>query len=248
DAWRTMVFGAFVVACVGLLLILPFTWSGGGGPPGNRYLLSAYPVLFFLTPGLTTSIPAIAAWIGGLLFTVKLLVTPFDAAKFTWTVAESGPLRMLPVELTMAQDLPVMLATAPVRGRVQYGHDPFLLLYFLDENAFPPEPDGMWVSADGRADIIVRAVDPIAHLEVEAWSPVVTTLSLSMGAGTTRVDLKPGEIARFNLPADGIRGIADHRYLLTAESSEGFVPSARDPASQDHRHLGAQMRFRPVSR
>jgi hypothetical protein len=248
ESWRVMIFLTFVLASAGLLLLLPFTWSGGGGPPGNRYLLSAYPVLFFLIPPLGTALPALLAWIGGAMFTVKLLVMPFEAAKFTWTIAEEGPLRMLPVELTMAGDLPVMLTTAPVRGRVQYGHDPFVLMYFLDENAFPPEPEGMWVSADGRADIIVRAVDPIDHLEVEAWSPIATTLTLSMGAGETSIDLEPGKLERFDLPAIGIRGPGDHRYLLTAEASEGFVPRARDPASQDYRNLGAQLRFRPVSR
>ena len=25
----------------------PYSWSGGGGPPGNRYFLSLYPPLFF---------------------------------------------------------------------------------------------------------------------------------------------------------------------------------------------------------
>lgn len=248
DGWRQMVFGTFVLASIGLLLIVPFTWSGGGGPPGNRYLLSAYPVLFFLVPPIATALPGALAWMGGALFTAKLLVTPFESAKFTWRVAETGPARLLPVELTMAGDLPVMLTTGPLRGRVQYGHDPFLLLYFLDENAFPPEPDGMWVSANGRADIIVRAVDPVAHLEVEAWSPIETTLTLSMGAGRKEIRLKPFEVARFQLPADGIYGVNDYRYLMTAQASDGFVPHARDPASQDYRHLGAQVRFRPVSR
>jgi hypothetical protein len=83
---------------------------------------------------------------------------------------------------------------------------------------------------------------------VEAWSPIATTLTLSMGAGETSINLEPGTPGRFDLPADGIRGPGDHRYLLTARASEGFVPRARDPASQDYRNLGAQLRFRPVSR
>jgi len=247
EAWRLIIFGTFVAACVGLLLLLPFTWSGGGGPPGNRYLLSAYPVLFFLTPPLVSAVPGLLAWLGGALFTAKLLVTPFEMAKFTWRLAETGPARILPVELTMYGDLPVALTTNPVRARVQYGHDPFLLLYFLDERAFPPEPSGMWVSADGRADIIVRAVDPIDHLAMEAWSPIATTLTISMGEGETRIDLKPGVLEKFNLPADGVPGVTGYVYLMSAEVSDGFVPRAVDPNSTDYRHLGAQLRFRPVS-
>ena len=33
-----------------LLVFAPYSWSGGGGPPGNRYFMSLYPALLFLTP------------------------------------------------------------------------------------------------------------------------------------------------------------------------------------------------------
>ncbi|MGE3707626.1 MAG: hypothetical protein AB7I13_20315, partial [Vicinamibacterales bacterium] len=33
DPWRVLTFAAFALAAVALLLITPFTWSGGGGPP-----------------------------------------------------------------------------------------------------------------------------------------------------------------------------------------------------------------------
>jgi hypothetical protein len=246
DAWRVLTFGSFVLATVGLLLVLPFTWSGGGGPPGNRYLLGAYPVLFFLVPPLPSALPGLLAWIGGALFTAKMLVSPFVAAKFTWELTERGPARRLPVELTMAQDLPVMLAQ-PLRGRVQYGHDPFLLLYFLDQNAWPPEPEGMWVSGSGRAEIIVRAVDPIDHLSVEAQSPVATTLTLSIGGEEVTVALQPNRVAAFDVPASGIRSQFGYAYLMTALSSDGFVPHLR-LGNGDYRNLGAQVRFRPVGR
>ena len=56
---------------------------------------------------------------------------PFVAAKYTYLMTESGPARILPVELTMANDLPVMLSSSPLRGHIPYGEDPFMLLYFL---------------------------------------------------------------------------------------------------------------------
>jgi hypothetical protein len=146
----------------------------------------------------------------------------------------------------MAQDLPVMLAQ-PLRGRVQYGHDPFLLLYFLDQNAWPPEPEGMWVSGSGRAEIIVRAVDPIDHLSVEAQSPVATTLTLSIGGEEVTVALQPNRVAAFDVPASGIRSQFGYAYLMTALSSDGFVPHLR-LGNGDYRNLGAQVRFRPVGR
>lgn len=246
DVWRILIFGTFVAASLGLLLIVPFTWSGGGGPPGNRYLVSAYPILFFLVPPLESAIPGLFAWIGGAIFTAKILVTPFESANFTWLISERGPLRRLPVELTMPNDLPVMLAQ-PQRGRVRYGDEPFMFLYFLDQNAWPPEPEGMWVSGAGRADIIVRTVDPIGHLVVEAESPIATVLTVSMGAEEVRATLQPRKGVTFQVPAgEGVHGRDGHAYLLSAQSSEGFVPHVVDRMSPDYRNLGAQLRFRPA--
>ena len=121
------------------LVYLPWTWSGGGGPPGNRYFLSAYPLVLFLVPAGISIAPGLLAWVGGALFTVKMLVSPFWAAKFPYLVTEKGPARRLPVELTMANDLPVRLAQ-PLRAPIQYRNDPGVKLYFLDQNAWPPEP------------------------------------------------------------------------------------------------------------
>jgi hypothetical protein len=247
DRWRLLIVGGFGAATVVLLLILPFTWSGGGGPPGNRYMVSAYAVLFFVVPRLTSVVPGGVAWAVGALFTAKMLMNPFVAAKYPYLTTEKGPARRLPVELTMAQDLPVMLDGT--RGRIPYGNPPSrVLLYFLDQNAFAPEPAGMWVSGAGRADIIVRSVDPIEHLSVEAHSPIRTILTVSMGAGAVSVPIEPGRISAFEVPASGVRGFQGYAYLLTARSSEGFVPHLMDPQSRDYRNLGAQMRFSAVTR
>jgi hypothetical protein len=172
-----------------------------------------------------------------------MLLNPFAAAKFTYLTTEKGPARRLPVELTMANDLPIMLDAS--RARIPYG-DPRVLLYFMDQNASPPEPAGMWVSGSGRADILVRSVGRIHHLVVEAESPIRTVLTVSMGAGPTSIGLEPGKIVHVEVPADGARGLQSYAYLLTAQSSEGFVPHVLDPMSQDYRNLGAQVRFKAV--
>ncbi len=248
DPWRILIFGTFVTASIGLLLIVPFTWSGGGGPPGNRYLVSAYPILLFLVPPLESLVPGLFAWLVGAFFTAKILVTPFESAKFTWLISERGPLRRLPVELTMPNDLPTRLAQ-PLRARVRYGDEPFMFLYFLDQNAWPPEPEGMWVSGAGRADVIVRTVDPVDRLVVEAESPIATELTVSMGAGEVRTSLQPRKPVTFEVPAGGgVHGRDGHAYLLQAQSSQGFVPHVFDRVSPDYRNLGAQLRFRPISR
>lgn len=245
-AWRVLAFLALAASTMVLLIFLPYSWSGGGGPPGNRYFLNLYPVVFFLTPALGSMAAPTVAAIGGALFTAHMLLHPFVTAKYTYLMTESGPARWLPVEITMANDLPVMLTVAPLRGRILYGHDPFMLLYFLDQNAFPPEPMGMWVG-NRRADIIVRAEDPIDHLAVTAESPIRTTLTVSMGAQTVAVPITPNNPVSFNLPARGVRDQWSYAYLLSTKSSDAFVPHLADPKSGDYRTLGAQLRFSAVT-
>jgi hypothetical protein len=245
DAWRVLTFLGFAVASALLLLVLPFTWSGGGGPPGNRYALSAYPVLLFLMPPTASTIPGLTAWLVGALFTAKMLVSPFGAAKFTWELYERGMARRLPVELPMSQDLPVALAQ-PMRSPIPYSN-PGLRLSFLDQNAWPPEPPGMWVSGAGRAEIILRAERPVRQLAVEAESPIRTTLTVTLGGDAVTTTLQPGKPVAFDVPAGRpVPGrYGDSVYLLTTHSSDGFVPHLVD-GSPDYRNLGALVRFRAV--
>jgi hypothetical protein len=250
DHWRWAILLVFLASVVVMLLLWPFTWSGGGGPIGNRYLLPIYPALLFLMPPGHIAWVGLLGWAGGALFTAKILANPFVAAKYPFLIAERGAARRLPVELTMVTDLPVMVA-GPTRARIPYGHTPTMQLFFLDQNSFPPEPPGMWVAGGRRTDIIVRTNDPLDHLAVEAESPIPTVLTISMGSAPVTVSLVPGRVATFNVPARGVlyeRYGESHAYVLSARSSEGFVPALRDPAApaRDYRNLGALLRFAAV--
>ena len=257
EPWRVLIVAGACGATLFLLLFLPYSWSGGGGPPGNRYFLGIYPVLFFLIPRVR-GWHGILAFAGGALFTAKILVNPFVSAKNTWEIAERGLARRLPVELTMANDLPVMLAQPP-RGHIPYQNGREVLLYFLDTHAFPPEPVGvrpdgstlwgMWVSGSGRADIIVRADYPIDAIQVDAESPILTVLTMTLGSEAVSISLTPRKPVSFTVLASGVQGWKDYDYLLTVTSSEGFVPKLLDPTgtSSDSRNLGALVRFSPVT-
>jgi hypothetical protein len=247
--WRVLTFLAVVASALALLVLAPFTWSGGGGPPGNRYFMSVYAAIFFLTPPLTSIAPGLLALVGGTLFTAKMLVNPFVAAKFPNQTTERGFARRLPVELTMANDLPIML-----EGGRAHAWFSDVLMYFLDEHAYTPEQidgegnRGVWIAGDGRADILVRCEWPIDHLVVTASSPIRTVFTISMGSSEARVQLEPGKPMTFDVPASGVRDLNSHAYLLRARSSEGFSEHLRDPASSDLRNLGVLMRFHAVPR
>ena len=127
-----------------------------------------------------------------------------------------------------------------------------VLLYFLDEHAYPPEQidaaghTGVWVAGDGRADIIMRCDWPIDHLQMTVESPVPTVFIASAGREQIRVPLTPGKPATFDLPASGVRDFTSYAYLLSLRSTEGFTEHLRDPDSKDYRNLGVLMRFTPV--
>jgi hypothetical protein len=245
--WRVFTFLAVVASALALIVLAPFTWSGGGGPPGNRYFMSVYAAMFFLTPPLSSAVPPLLAWIGGAMFTAKMLVNPFVAAKFPNQTTERGFARKLPVELTMANDLPIMLEG--VRAHAWFSD---VLLYFLDEHAYSPEridPEGhqgVWIAADGRADILVRCDWPIDHLTMTAESRTPTVFIVSMGGPESRVPLEPGKPKTFDVPASGVRDLRSHAYLLSAQSTGGFTPHLQDPATDDKRSLGVLVRFTAV--
>jgi hypothetical protein len=247
DLWPGAIFVTIVASALLLLFIFPYTWSGGGGPPGNRYFLSLYPALFFLVPPLASPWPGLVAWAGGALFTAKMLVNPFVAAKFTYETTERGFARRLPVEVTMANDLPVMLDS--LRTHIWFSD---VLLYFLDRHAYVPEvvepPDGraIWIAGDGRADILVRSEWPIDHLTVTAETRIPTTFRVSMGGAESRIPMLPGKPVTFDVGAAGVRGLNSYAYLLSASSSDGFTPHLLDPGSDDYRNLGVMMRFKAV--
>jgi hypothetical protein len=246
--WRLLIALAVVGSAIGLLILAPYSWSGGGGPTGNRYIIGVYAAIFFLTPPMASSAPALLAWIGGALFTAKLLVNPFVAAKSPYLATERGFARWLPVEITMANDLPIALVEGP-RAHSWFND---VLLYFLDEHAYPPEVidsegrAGVWVAGDGRADIIMRSDWRIDHLRMTVESRVPTVFVVSAGANRMTVPLTPDKPVTFDLPASGVRDFTSYAYLLSARSTEGFTEHLRNPDSKDYRNLGVLMRFAAV--
>lgn len=244
EAWRVLTFLTVAASEVIVLLFLPYSWSGGGGPPGNRYFLSLYSAVFFLTPPVESLAPGVLAWAGGALFTARLLIDPFGAAKFPYLMAEHGAVRRLPVELTMANDLPIMLD--PHRSHLPYGHDPTVLLYFLDENAYPPDPAGIWVSGSGRSDIVVRTEHAIDRFTVAARSPIHTVFTVSAGAAPSQASLAPNRPATLQVAASGVKGLRSYEYLLSVRSSDAFVPHLQDPSSTDFRNLGVLIELQAV--
>ncbi len=235
-----LILGTVAATAVGTIVYMPYTWSGGGGPSGNRYFLSIYPALFFITPRLASLGPVAAAWIGGGLFTAHILANPFVAAKEPYLAVERGLLRALPVELTMVNDLPIN--RYPPRARIEYG-DPPVLLYYMDHNVYGPEPPGIWVAGGRRTEIIVRSGPRIAEATLTLRSRVANSVEVRMGGEAQRIDLDPGVAREITLRPEGVYSRRSWAYLLSVRSESGFVPRLVEPGTTDGRYLGVALRI-----
>jgi len=220
------------------LAILPYTWSGGGGPFGNRYFLPAYAVLFFFLPPVQSLAAPLAAWAGGALFTAQLVLNPFFTARYPYYNLDHGAVRLLPIELTMVNDLPVMLD----RNRVQikYGADPELSLYLLDRNAYPPEPAGLWFAGRRRGDVVVRTPEKLTSMRLRVTSAVDGDVRVSFAGQQTTLAMKRGETVEVTFAdPEGVYADRGYGYVLSVKPSEGTVPRNNDPKTNDRRFLGA---------
>ena len=153
--WQWLTLAAGVGSAVVLLLYMPFTYSGGGGPVGNRYFLGIYGVFLFLVPPLQTAVPGWWRWRSAGLFVAQILSNPFYASFHPGEHSKTGLYRLLPTELTMVNDLPVNVS--PSRSRQPLGGTPPVSAYFIDDNVYNREGDAFWVRGESRADILLRA-------------------------------------------------------------------------------------------
>jgi hypothetical protein len=234
-SWQTMAFVTLAASIVALLALAPDTWNGGGGPPGNRYFLSLYPVLFFLLPAGTPRWTSIAALLGFAVM-APLLAHPVAASLEPWHNVEHGIPRRLPVELTLADNLPVRLDLN--RSRLDLNG---ALLYEMDENAFLPEQTArFWVAGAARAEMILRTDRSIEQATLSFHSPVSNHVTVSLGRARAAIDLQPdgdGTVVLKPGPGAAYNG-GSRAYTFVVTTTNGFVPAEVDPKSRDTRFLG----------
>jgi hypothetical protein len=234
-SWQVVSFVTLAASAVVLLVEAPDTWNGGGGPPGNRYFLSLYPVLFFLLPAGTSRWTPIAALLG-FAVTGPLLARPIAASYEPWHNVEHGITRLLPVELTLADNLPVRLDWVRMRLDIDGA-----LMYEMDGNAFLPEQQKrFWVAGAARAEMILRTDRSIQKATFQLHSAVANHVTISLGRGHASIDLPADGDGTVALdPGDGAlyRG-GSRAYNFVVTTTNGFVPANVDQKSQDKRYLG----------
>jgi hypothetical protein len=264
--WQWLTLAAAVITAVVLLIYMPFTWSGGGGPIGNRYFLGTYGVFLFLVPPLQTAAAGVLTTGLSALFVAPLVTGPLQATRHPAAHAKTGLFRWLPTELTMVNDLPINVL--PDRIRQPLGGDPPVLGYFLDDNAYNREGDAFWVRGESSADILLRAriqteadvagVQMSRSLRIDRLTvmletgPMPNRVVISTGGDRRMVDMAPSSRQTVELAMPhGMPYKYDPRfptnyvYMVTISSSTGFVPMFTNGA-RDSRFLGVMVRLIPA--
>lgn len=256
--WQWLTLGAALVGAIALLLYMPYTYSGGGGPVGNRYFFSFYPLFLFLLPGIRSVRPVLIALGVGALFTAKLAINPFYSAFNPGEPAKAGPLRLLPIELTLLNDLPV--SADAKRARLRVTPEPSLFAYFPDDGAYEPEEEWFWVRGGERADVILRAPAPngkplrIRRLTVQIVNggvPNRVRVSGGFFSGET-LELKPDEARTVVIrPGGGVPfkpwvHPTNYVYTISISTTAGAAPFLETNGENlDPRYLGARVRLVP---
>jgi hypothetical protein len=265
--WQWLTLAGGLGSAVFLLLYMPYTWSGGGGPVGNRYFLGTYAVFLFLLPPLQTAVGGLLAMAISSLFVAPILSNPFWATTHPQDHSKTGLFKLLPIELTMVNDLPVNVA--PTRTRVPLGGTPTMFGYFIDDNVYGLEGDRFWVRGESSADILLRArlgieiIDgttpppPPRSLKIESLEvqletgPKPNRVSVSNGYESHVEDMPAGSQRSFTMQMpDGVPYRPDNAnptnyvYRLTITNSSGFVPMFENGAN-DSRFLGVMVKLVP---
>lgn len=254
--WQWLVLGSAVAQILLFVISLPYTWFGGGGSVGNRYFVGTYGIFLFLMPPVTSIALAAVPWLVGCLFVGKLVVNPFVSSFKPGTYADAGPLRMLPVELSNINDLPINTDSA--RVRVWFGDDPDrqagtkdpgFQIYFLDMNAFREADKTFWVRGEARSDFLIKTDRPMKRLTLTfVTGPYPATITARVGRRAQEIVMGPGESRQITfalergfpyLKVDD--GLPRFVWSASISSSSGFVP-AFEGGGTDTRFLGVRVK------
>lgn len=248
--WQWLVLASALAQGLVFIISTPYTWSGGG--VGNRYFFGGYGVMLFLLPPVELLGTALLPWIVGGLFMAPSVLNPFYVSFKPSEIAKTGPFRLLPVELTLLNDLPVFTEGA-ARARAEFGGlgetDPKFFVSFLDDNVLGREQDrSFWTRGDSRADMVFKVGTPLnrAVFTVTA-GPVPIEVKISVNGRSREMRLQPGESGRIAIAMpDGLPYEKEVEGALLwnvrIDTKGGFTPIFFDPTSSDSQYHGARIK------
>ena len=260
--WQWFVALAVAGGAIGLLAYMPYTYSGGGGPVGNRYFLSFYPLFLFLMPPLRSAWPALIALVIGALFIAKVTLNPFYSSFHPGEHAKAGPLRMLPdrtvaAERSAGQRRSGAVEASPAR------HAAIIVLFrgrrrvcagggfLLGEGGTARRPAHQRArrrdpgSGHGVAEDSDHARRDHQHGDRERGRGLDRRPPRENDARARRAARRRA-LARPGVPYKPALFPMGYVYTISVSTSAGVTPFLMHPESSDSRYLGARVRIVPL--
>ena len=229
---------------------LPYTWIGGGGRWATATSWARTACSCSCCRRSSRRALALVPWIVGALFIAPLVLNPFVGSFRPGDNAKRGPLRMLPVELTLSttcRSTPSVARAGVVRRQSRAGRSR-LPVSFLDDNAYGREADkSFWVRGESRAEFLSRrTADPEGGVHACGRARSRPT-SPPIGGRAQRVHLDAGETQQVTSRSrPGLSVREDGRVgRIGLELARGFTPIFHDANATDARYLG--VRVKPCS-
>jgi len=242
DGWLILVaiFGEILIYVV----LMPDNFGGGGGSLANRYFMGIYPLFLFLPRIKVLHKEIIAGWAAAALFIAPILMSPVMAGHAPAAHAKRFPYTLLPVELTLINDLPTN--TNPSAFRQQWGRPKFddRFLYFLNDNYNPKhdEEDGWWTLGDRKLDVVLRTWFPVKEIVFHLLNNprLENEITIWVNGKKKTIFLGPRQKGELRFPVgDGFQVRVSHMYRVKIQAAKGSTPYFEDAQSDEKRWLGA---------
>ncbi|HEX5757977.1 MAG TPA: hypothetical protein VF121_02180 [Thermoanaerobaculia bacterium] len=185
DRGRWAIVPAVALAALGLLLVRPFNFYGGGGALANRYFLPLYPALWFLVAR-----PRRAGWVAAVAALAAPFLWPLWAHPRAFPVGEDG--RYAYVSELARRLLPYETTQSHLPGGRDVTHHGLWVKSLTP--AVGPVGGGrsLRLSAGGPGELLVGSPEPLE------------AVVLRFGGGApTRIEIEGGEIGGRMFGADG---------------------------------------------
>ena len=251
DRWLILV--ALAGEILIYIVLMPDNYGGGGGSLGNRYFLGIYPLFLFLPDIKIKTKEFLVAWGMAALFIGQILLAPLQSSARPSTHGKKPPFTLLPVELTLINELPTN--TNPYAFRQQWGSPSYedRFVYFLNDNFNRKDPgeEGWWTLGDRKTDFILRTFFPVKEVAVHLLSNprLSNRITVTVNGRTQRVTLGANEKATLRFPVgNGFQDRQAHLYRLKIKADKGSIPYFENESSQERRRLGVFFELEVVAK
>jgi hypothetical protein len=244
--YQWLVFMTLSAEILVYIVLMPDNYAGGGGALANRYFLNIYPLFLFLPLAKRRVKELAISWIVAAIFISPILLSPSIHSHYPSTHAKKLPFKLLPVEMTLLNNLPTNTTTWAFRQEV--GTPPHIgWLHFLDDNFYRRQKEsqvekrGFWTRGSATTETILKTYYPVERLDFHLLNNprMRNEITVQVGGEKKRITLGTKQRGTLSFsPAKAFKIKALHLYRIKIGASKGSTPYFENETSDEKRFLG----------